>query len=223
MGSFRPIALNQTTPPAGPPGTASDLVFNPSQTALIATVKGNGMDPGYIYAYTVSPCGTIDTIPIISRPSDLLLDFSISFIDDSHAVITDPSYGAALVDVSWDFQFTVQTKIVVPGESATCWSVYAPRFDTVFVIDAGSPNMTLVDPASGAKKGTLTMDAANMGGFDSKMDREYLYVLRGTPMVSVFDANGLSHGALPKDIQTFSLSAVGTRINLQGMAVYPSS
>jgi hypothetical protein len=197
-------------------------VFNPSQTALIATVKGNGVDPGYIYAYPVYPDGSISRTPIVSRPSELLIDFSVSFIDDFHAVITDPSYGAALVDVSWDFKFSVQNKIVIPGEGATCWSVYAPRFDTVFVIDAGTPNITLVDPASGAKKGTVVLDAANKGGFDSQIDREYLYVLRGTPAISVLHTGGLNEGVIPKEVQTFDLSAYGPRMGFQGMAVYPS-
>lgn len=223
LGGLRPLALNQTTPPVGPPNTVSDIVFNPSQTALIATVKGNGMGPGYIYAYPILFGGFISPAPIVSRPSALLLDFSVSFIDDHHAVITDPTYGAALVDVSWDLQFTVQTKIVVQGEGGICWSVYAPRFDTVFVIDAGTPNITLVDPASGAKKGGVVMDAANMGGFDSQVDRQYLYVLRGTPTVSVLDIGRLNCGPTMKEVQNFDLSALGPRMDFQGMAIYPSS
>lgn len=181
------------------------------------------MDPGYIYAYPVNNDGSISTTPVVSRPSELLIDFSVSFIDDSHAVITDPAYGAALVDVSWDFKFSVQTKIVIPGEGAICWSVYAQRFDTVFVIDAGTPNITLVDPQSGAKKGVVTMDAANKGGFDSQIDREYLYVLRGTPAISVLYTDSLNQGVIPKVVQTFDLSAYGPRMDFQGMAIYPSS
>ena len=223
LGKLRPIALNQSTPPVGPPGTASDLVFNPSQTALIATVKGNGVDPGYIYTYPVKQDGSISTTPVVSRPSQLLIDFSLSFIDDSHAVMTDPAYGAALVDVSSDFKFSVQTKIVIPGEGAACWSVYAPRFDTVFVMDAGHPNITLVNPASGAMKGFVSLDAANAGAFDSQIDREYLYVLRGTPAITVLYTDSLNQGVIPKIVQTFDLSAYGPRMGFQGMSIYPSS
>jgi hypothetical protein len=186
-------------------------------------VKGDGMNPGYIYAYPVKHDGSISTVPIVSRPAELLLDFSVSFIDDSKAVISDPAYGAALVDVSWDFKFTVQRKIVIPNEGASCWSVYAPRFNTVYVIDAGTPNITLVDPHFGVTTGTVVMDAANKGGFDSQIDREYLYVLRGTPMVSVLYNNGLNHGVLPREVQSFDLSAYGSRTGFQGMAIYPSS
>jgi hypothetical protein len=222
LGGLRPIILNQSTPPVGPPNTVSDLVFNPSQSALIATVKGDGTDPGYIYAYPVDD-GSISTKPTVSRPSELLIDFSVSFIDDSKAIITDPSYGASLVDVSWDFQFTVQTKIVIPGEGAICWSVYSQRFDTVYIIDAGTTNITLVDPQSGATKGTVVLDAAHMGTFDSQIDREFLYMLRGAPAVTVLSNNGLTHWVLPKEVQTLDLSALGSRQGWQGMAIYPSS
>jgi hypothetical protein len=222
LGGLRPIVLNQTTPPVGPPDTVSDIVFNPSQTALIAVVKGNGVDPGYIYAYPVDEWGSISHTPVISRPSELLVDFSINFIDDTRAVITDPAYGAAFVDISCDFKFTVQNKIVIPGEGATCWSVYAQRYDTVLVIDAGSTNITLVNPANGNKKGTVVLDAADGGVFDSQIDRQYLYSLRKTPVVSVYDVDGLNYGRVPREVQTIDLSAFGPRNNFQGMAVYPS-
>lgn len=185
-------------------------------------MKGNGVDPGYIYAYPVQN-GAVSPTPVLSRPADLLIDFSVSFITDSTLVITDPAYGAAYVSMSPDFKFAVLSKIVIPGEGATCWSVYAPRFNTVYVIDAGSPNITLVDPATGAKKGTAVLDAANGGVFDSQIDRTYLYSLRAKPVVTVLSNDGLNHGVLPKEIQSFDLSAYGPRQGFQGMAIYPSS
>ncbi len=55
MGDFKPIAgLNQASPPVGPPSTVSDIVFNPSSTALFVTVKGDGTNPGSVYAYPVA-------------------------------------------------------------------------------------------------------------------------------------------------------------------------
>ena len=66
LGGLRAIALNQTTPPVGPAGTVSDIVFNPSQTALIAVVKGNGMDTGFIYAYPVE-FASADTAGQVTR------------------------------------------------------------------------------------------------------------------------------------------------------------
>ncbi|KAG0648291.1 hypothetical protein D0Z07_5393 [Hyphodiscus hymeniophilus] len=223
LGDLRPLSLNQTTPPSGPPGTASDLVFNPSQTALIATIKGNGVDPGFIYAYPVEKDGSISTRPVLSRPAELNVNFAVSFIDDAHAIIVDPSFGSALVDVSSDLKFTVQYKLVVAGQKAICWSVYAPRFGVVFAIDAGTGIITIVDPQTGGNKGAISLDAPNGGAFDSKIDRSYLYVLRGTSAVSVLNTNSVNQGKTPQEVQTFDLSKYVPRIGLQGMAIYPSS
>ena len=52
----RPLGLNQTTPPAGPPGTASEIFFNPEGSALLVTVKGSpaaGAAHGYLAVYPV--------------------------------------------------------------------------------------------------------------------------------------------------------------------------
>lgn len=223
LGGLRPIALNQTTPPIGPPGTVSDLVFNPSFTALIAVIKGNGKDPGFIYAYPVKHDGSISTTPIISRPAELLVDFSISFLgDDSRAIITDPAYGASIVHISEDFKFSVATKIPIAGEAAVCWSVYSQRFNTIYVFDVGVPNITLIDPWTGAIKGTIAQPASDAGSVDAAIDREYLYSLKSAPFINVIKNDGLNHGVIPKQIQSFDLSSLGSRQGFVGMAIYPS-
>lgn len=111
--------------------------------------------------------------------------------------------------------------MVITGEKATCWSVYSSRFNTVFIIDAGSPTVTLVDPFSGDIRGTIPLSGPS-GGLDTAADREYLYVLRGGAFVSVIDNRGLNNGKTPREIQTLDLSALGSRQGFMGMAVYPS-
>lgn len=222
VGGLRPIALGQTTPPAGPPGTVSDIVFNPSQTALFVTVKGSPTTPGKIYVYPVGPSG-VSTTPVVSNPSELLLDFSLTFLgSDSSALVTDPAYGASLIAISPTFAVTVTKKIVVAGEGAICWSEYSPRFDTVFIFDGGSANITLIDPASGAIKGAIVQSnfATAKGSLDSQLDRGYLYVLRGGSFVSVVDNHGLNGGKAPTEIQTLDLSSLGSRQGFQGLAIY---
>lgn len=225
LGGLRSITLNQSTPPVGPPGTVSDLAFNPSQTALFATVKGSPTTPGTIYVYPVTSDGAVSTTPTISRPSGLLIDFSISFLDgDDKAVITDPAYGASLVDISPNFQVTVSKKVAVPGQGAICWSEYSSRFNTIFLMDAGSANITLVDPSSGAIKGAVVQPNFSVarGSLDTRADRTYLYVLRGGPYVSVLDNSGLNHGEIPREIQSLDLTSLGARQGFMGMAIYPS-
>ncbi|KAH6665114.1 hypothetical protein B0J14DRAFT_522288, partial [Halenospora varia] len=217
IGTLRPIALNQTTPPVGPPGTVSDLVFNPSSSALVATIKGSPNSPGSIYIYPVLPSCLISTSPILSKPSALLLDFSLSFLgSDSKAVITDPAYGAALVAISPKFSVSVTKKIVVPDQKATCWSLYSSHYDTVFLMDGGNTNVTLVNPSTGEIKGLAVQSAAGMGSLDAAIDREYFYALKGAPLVSV----STDMGKKPREVQSLNLSALGSRQGWTGLAVY---
>jgi hypothetical protein len=224
LGGLRPISIKQTTPPVGPPSTVSDIVFNPSQTALIATVKGDGTGAGYIYAYPVSWDGSISTKPVISRPSELALEFSISFLGhDSSAVITDPSFGAAIVSVSDKLEFTVTHKTPIAGEAAICWSTYAPQFDTIFILDGGVSNITLMDPRSGAIQGVVAGAADTAANLDAQLYGDKLYVLNGAPYVSVVDAEPLKQkGGVAKEVQNFDLSSLGSRQGFQGLAIYPS-
>lgn len=223
LGGLRPISLNETTPPVGPAGTVSDIIFNPSQTALIATVKGNGMDAGFIYAYRVSWGGTIATKPIVSRPSELAVDFSISFLgSDSRAIVTDPSYGASIVEVNSQYEFSVQKKIPVAGEKAICWSVFSRGYDTVFIFDGGVTGITMIDPWSGAIKGTIPGAKETMANLDAQTWKQYMYVLNGAAYVSVVDNSALERGETPSEVQNFDLSGLGSRQGFQGMAVYPS-
>lgn len=201
----------------------SDIVFNPSQTALIATVKGNGTAPGFIYTWPVLN-GAISQTPVISRPVSMLVDFSISFLgSDSRVLMSDPAYGAAILNVSPSFKFNVATHIAIPGQTAVCWSVYSLRFNTVFAMDAGNANITMVNPATGALTGSIFGSASDGGSFDSKMDREYLYVLRKSPSISVINSLGANSGKVPKQVQDFDISSVGSRQGFTGMATYPSS
>jgi len=161
---------------------------------------------------------------VISKPATLLVDFSLNFLGkDDSAVITDPAYGASIVDISKSFAVTVATKVVVTNEKAICWAVYSDRFNTIALLDGGSPTVTLVDPASGAITGNFTMDTKYMGAFDSALDRTFLYILRGGPAVTVVGNMGLTHGKVPTELQSLDLSSLGSRQGFVGMAIYPSS
>ena len=40
--TWRPLGLNQTTPPTGPAGTASHIIFTEDQQNVVVAVKGGG-------------------------------------------------------------------------------------------------------------------------------------------------------------------------------------
>ena len=218
-------ALHETTPPAGPPGTASDIVFNPSGTALFATIKGNPGPPavpGFIYAWPVN-LGKVSTEAVINSLPDVILDFSMNFLgSDGRLIITDPSFGASIVNVSPKLTISEDKHVAIPNQGAACWSAYASRFNSAYVIDAGHPNITIVNPASGAIKGVINYNATAKGGFDTAIDRTFMYTLASTPSIVVINLMGSDSGKTPTQLQLLDLSSLGSRQGWQGMAVYPS-
>lgn len=71
-------------------------------------------------------------------------------------------------------------------------------------------------------KGVLAEPAAAAGSFDSAVQREFLYTLKGSSSIVVADLKGLNNGGVGKVVQSFDLSALGARPTWIGMAVYPS-
>ena len=228
LGGLRPLStLHQTTPPLGPPLTTSDIVFNPSSSALFATIKGDaGATPpkvGAIYAWPVRG-GEVAMHPVINNINTIPMDFSIDFLgSDDSALITDPSFGASIVEVEYpSLKIREEHHIIVANQGAACWGAYAPRFDAAYIIDAGHPNITVVDPESGAIKGVIKYDAKAKGGFDVAIDRTYMYIRTADSSVVVVDLEGSNHGKVSTQVQKYSLAKEGPVGHWQGMAVYPS-
>lgn len=147
----------------------------------------------------------------------------MSFLgSDSQAVVADPAYGASLVAISPSYEVTVDKAVVVANQGAICWSTYSSRFNTVFLMDAGKPNITLVDPGTGAIKGVTQLNVDGKGSLDAAVDRSFLYVLRGSSTVTVLGLKGLNNGKVASDIQNLDLSALGSRQGWTGMGIYPS-
>ncbi len=222
-GPYMQLPIAESTPPTGPPNTASDIVFNPSQTALFVTVKGDGTNPGYLYAFAVKN-GALLAPPVVSRPADLLVDFGLTFIDDRHAVVADPSYGASFIEIAYpSLEVTVTNKVTVTGQAAICWITYSDRFNAVYLLDAGHPNITALDPVTGNIKYVIPSTVDTTGNFDSTVSGTYLYSLRGAAAISVFDLTGsVGNHKVPKLVQDFNLSSLGSRQGWQGLAVYPN-
>ena len=219
QGNYRPLPVDQTPIPLGPPNTVSDISFNPSETAVFVTIKGDGTGSGYVYAFPVVD-GCVSDHAVVSRPEELKLDFSITFMTDESAVISDPSYGASFVHIDDDLKVSVSHLINITGEGATCWSRYSREFDSVFIFDAASPNITTLDPATGNTKYVIPGKAAGMGALDSVIVGDWMYTLEGAAAISVVDLKG---GKVPSVSQYFSLADVGSRPNFSGLAAYTPS
>jgi len=216
-----------TTPPPGPLVLASDIVFNPSFTAVFIAVRSNGGKAGLVYAWPVVG-GHVSTTPVVSSLPDLSIFFSFDFLgSDSRILATNPhlnSPGAAFLDVSSSFAVTEEKIITIPQQVASCWIALAPQFDSAFIIDAGAPNITIVSPETGAVKDIFHFNGT--GAQDSRVDRTWLYTMNVPPMnphVLVFDIQGLREGRSPKQVQSFDLfSALGPFPGYLGLSIYPS-
>ena len=231
LGGLRPLpGLHQTTPPS-PDFSTSDIVFNPSSTALFAMIKGDATGsppkkPGYIYAWPVQN-GRVAATAVVNSIEAIKVQFSMDFLGcDDRALVTDASYGASIVEIAYP-SLTISEKhhIVVPYQGAACWGAYAERFNAAYIIDSARPNITVVDPESGAQKAVITYDMSEKGGFDTAIDRTYMYVLTGDSShasVVVIDLEGSNHGEVSSQVQKYSLAAEGVPTHWQGMAIYPS-
>ncbi|KAK7755874.1 hypothetical protein SLS62_002161 [Diatrype stigma] len=237
-GAFKPIAAgglrNQTSPPVGPPNTVSDAVFNPSGTALFVTVKGDGTDPGYIYAYPVVAApksqqhhgdkgkgkgkAEVAAEARVSRPAELGLDFSLTFLGtDRRAFVTDPGFGGAFLDISCDHAVTVARVANITGQMASCWSQYSATHDSVYVFDAGAPDIAVYGAGSGELATVVRGDAAAVGKFDAVVAGDFLYTLDGAASITVYS---LADGGEPVAVQTLDLAAFGNRQFFQGLAFH---
>ncbi|KAK3984690.1 putative 3-carboxymuconate cyclase protein [Cladorrhinum sp. PSN332] len=225
-------SINQTNPggpPTGPVNTASDILFNPSSTHLYVTTKG---DP------STNTSGSVFSIPMVtdsdtltlgtaaaavreSKPESLLLEFSMTFLNDSAAVITDPSFGAALVDTSSpesDAGVTLIQRTEVANQTATCWSVYSNSRQEIYLSDTGTPDVTVLDAGNGEIKRVIKGPEEGKGSLDSVLLGNKLYVLQAGSGISVLDVDG----GLQEEVvvQSLDLSGLGDRRGWMGMAVY---
>ncbi|KAM0193769.1 hypothetical protein ACHAPI_007419 [Fusarium lateritium] len=215
MGSLKPLPVQgQTNPITGPPNTVSNILFNPSETALFVTLKGDGMSDGYVYAYKVND-GTVSDEAVASRPANLPVAFGMSFYSDDAAVIVTPAYGAAFVSINENFNVVTEYNITIPGQMATCWSVASKDSDSVYLLDTGVPSITSLKTETMAIGDTLPGYEMGMGNFDGAIAGSKLYALQAAPAIAVFDLEDPSC-----DPEVTDLSGLGERASWIGMAVY---
>ena len=214
-------AINQSTPPVNLNYTGSDIFFNPSQTALFATTKGDfgtSTKAGSIFAWPVID-RKVSTTPVVSVIPELIINWGSVFTNDDTLFITEPITGAAQVKIGADFRATETIHIPFANTTAICWSVWSPRFNAVYLVDGANPSIVPVDPITGAKRPEIRLDTATIGALDSAIDRTSLYVQTASGDLAVIDLEGSNSGKVPRQIQSLHLSDQNT---LMGVATYPS-
>lgn len=213
--------INESTPPTGPPGSAAQVLFNPDSSAVFATVKGNaGSKPvklGSLVAWPVVNGDVSTAEPVVTQIGDLTMDFGFIFISESTIFLSDPSFGASLLEVQSDLKAIETVHTVIPKQMALCWTQYEPSLNTLYAIDALTPNVFLLNAQSGALEGAIAApgSGSNIGVFDSAIWEGKMYSLPATNGLLVFDL------AEKKQVQYVDLTGFGVRQHYQGMAVWP--
>lgn len=201
LGALRLLPQTQladpSPPPPGPLVLTADITFNPSSTALLVSFRSNGALPGSIYVFPVQN-GEVGHTPVRSQLADIEGTFSLNFLakgnskklGDERLIVTNAFVnhtGAALLEVAYpSLQVTQTTPIPLPGQQGTCWVAYDPRLSkSAYVMDAGQTQINVVDPATGELEKRISFTNGGQppflgsGSFDTRIDREWLYVLTG--------------------------------------------
>ncbi|KAG8954275.1 hypothetical protein FRC04_000500 [Tulasnella sp. 424] len=227
--AIRVLPLNQTTPPSGPPGSASDIIFTPSHKLLASGLSES--QPGYIAEWAVDPTtGQLSQDFVkntISSPG--MNPFGMTPIPGRDAILSaDPAVGYAI----WDLTTVSATSnvISVSGQMAICWSTYSASTQSFFLMDPGASEVVEV-AVDGSLQSTTVKQyqlATGSGPLDgavgSVAGKDYLYVLSAA-MTSI-DVFALPSKGGAEPVQTFNLTTAVNDMtpvsskNLQGMAIY---
>lgn len=235
MDSLRSIPLGQTTPPVGPTNTISHAFFSEDESNLLTMVKG---DPA------TNKTGFVSILPIRqkrscrgrsavfsaaqkdmrSTPKGTAVLFGSQIISwTSKIFASDASFGAAVLDINLATgRATTLSTQKIEGQSATCWSAFAPATGTVFVTDVGVPRIVEMSAEDASIISVTDLAGTGASGFiDLKASGEFLYALgpgNGTvePMIIVMDLSG--GPATAKLIQKFDLQGMAGA-SAQGIAI----
>ncbi|KAL4779248.1 hypothetical protein BJX76DRAFT_365440 [Aspergillus varians] len=227
MDRLRPFALNQTTPPVGVPNTLSHILFSADESALFATVKGDGSanNPGFFSAFPVHYGRSSETAARLARkdvrssPHDTGLLFGATTSScPGRVFVTDPGFGVAVLDVEeHTYKATLLSKVVVPGQAAVCWAAYSARTNAVFITDVAVNRLVEIDATDFSILSIASLPNDGPGNVDLQVVGRHVYALspgNGTTeaAVTVFDTHR------QQQVQHVSLAKLGANRNATGMA-----
>ena len=135
----RLLGLNVTTPPAGPAGSASDILFSEDGTKLIASVKSIAPNVGFIAIWDVARDGSLSTsFKKVDAPAGGVEPFGATVIPGKNALLV--SDGASAVDV-FDLSTNTATLTAIPDQTFPCWAVYSKKTGSYYLTDPASSSV----------------------------------------------------------------------------------
>jgi hypothetical protein len=233
LNNARSLGLNQTTPPQGPAGTTSELIFSEDHKKLIASVKGTPPQPGFFAVWDVSADGSLSS-NFTSLPPNTggLLPFSMTVIRGQNALLaTDAGVGFDIVDLA-DFSQSNRSSVVpIEGQGATCWSAHSEKTGNFYLTDIKTSIVTEVHIDKNLKGSIVKQYAQGNGSgtIDNAIatlpNDDFMYVLSAN--VTSIDVLSLNAPGQAKHIQRLDLAGPSksagltlTGANLQGMTAY---
>ena len=216
--------LGQTTPPTGPLNTVAQVFFTANDTRLITTVKG---DPstnktGFISVLPFKDsCTTIfESHDTRSTPSGTAVLFGgVNVPDTSELFITDASFGATLLDLNpTTDQVSLQRKVVIEGQKATCWAAYSEARESFFVSDGAADRLIEISEDASRIISTLDLKNGDPGLVDLQTSGRFVYALspgNGTMPAAITVVDSFKS----QQIQYFVLDNLGAGKRSQGMAI----
>jgi len=232
--SQRNLKVNQTTPPSGPAGSMSHVIFSEDGTQLFAAVKGVPPVPGFLATFDVAQDGSLSSDFVPSTPaSGGLVPFGMTAIPGTKAVLsTDAAIGYTIFDFSSGDNAT-NTVFPIEGQGATCWVVHSAKTGNFYLTDLDTSIVTEVNVdqnlnstivaqyPQGNGTGSVDDDIASINGND------FLYVLLSnatTITVTSLDAPGKTTPIQKFDVAA-AMTSAGANVtlnpfNVQGMTVF---
>ncbi|KAJ3201991.1 hypothetical protein HK099_002027, partial [Clydaea vesicula] len=218
----RPLEINTlSTPPVGPLGTVSHILFSPDSSNLFVTVKGNPED-------STAPLGFLGSFPVVdgkvssdpirkSTPNGSVVLFGSAFSGDNTFIATDAGFGAITLDIdpaTGSANASSTTK--VDGQVATCWAAFNKNTQTTFITDIGQPSINEVN-AQGDIINTLNLEGVT-GMIDiAASNNNFVYSLAPTES-SLVVSQSLNNGLQQEQVLKMNLDNGLT--TFMGMVVF---
>ncbi|KAF8626985.1 hypothetical protein AX15_004577 [Amanita polypyramis BW_CC] len=141
----RYLDLRQSTPPAGPFGTVSQVLFSAGDKMLIVAVKGTMSNssfphPGYLAIWDVNEDNSLSVeFRIILAPSGGLVPYSLTLVPGTDAVLASDAIIGYEIYTSISGGPTrsrISTKAYrIAGQKAICWTVLSKQTGTYYLTD----------------------------------------------------------------------------------------
>lgn len=227
LGPMRQVLdfeLGQTTPPQGPTNTLAQVFFTADDSRLITTVKGdpNTNKTGFISVlpFKDSWSSTFERRDVRSSPSGTAVLFGgVNIPDTSDLFITDASFGAALLSLNpATDNVSLQRKIAIKGQQATCWAAYCQARESVFVTDAADNRLVEISEDGSKILSILDLKNGDPGLIDLQTSGRFVYALspgNGTIPAAITVVDSFQG----RQIQHFTLDKLGAGKRSQGMAI----